>query len=128
MLANTVGEVTSIKGEKPNESNIGNRIILPGGVLMEYAPSAWFEATSALKYYNNIKATLFYNSDRAYAEAVDFAWYRTVRILYPDITPMYKVKSSYDKWVISENRNLKGSKGKGLIDGTKAAVDAFLNK
>lgn len=90
----------------------------------EYAPAPWYESSIALKFYNELK-TMRYYSSAAYAEGVEFGWYRTVRILYPRITPIYSLDGIYDKWLVNEGRGLRGDNGAGIKDGAKVAVQAF---
>lgn len=116
--------VTTIKEYEIDDYNVQNRIELPGGVFPEFAPTPWFESYKAQQYYNNLK-TLSYYSDPVYAEAIDYAWYRTVRVLYPGYTNLTKVEKIYDKWLVNEGRNLRGTYGSGLKTGTKAAIEAF---
>lgn len=108
-----------------NESNIRNRIIIPGGILLQYAPASWYESAKAQRYYTDLK-TLGYYSDPKYAEGVDLGWYRTVRMLYPGISDKGKVEREHTRWVIGDGRFMKDSNGRGLKDGTNAAVKAFL--
>ncbi|MCM1177535.1 MAG: hypothetical protein NC308_00610 [Clostridium sp.] len=49
-------------------------------------------------------------------------------ILYPGVQKASVVKSEYDKWMLSSGRKLTGDKGQGLKDGSKAAVNAFVNR
>lgn len=101
-----------------------NRIELPGLIYPLYAPEPWYETATALRFYNALK-TLYYSSNREYAEGVDFAWYRTTRTLYPGITKSVVIESLYDKFIVNEGRELKGAKGSGIKDGAKAAIEAF---
>lgn len=107
-----------------NDDNVGNRIELPKKLFLSYGPGSWFETSASLKYYENLK-TLFYHSDSAYAEGVDFGWYRTIRVLYPKISNLTTIERLYDQFIINEGRYLTGSNGKGIKDGSKAAIDAF---
>lgn len=111
-------------GAFPSDASVGNRIQLPGRLFLEYAPT-WYETAAAKKYYTDITKILIYTSNPDYAEGVDYAWYHTVRILYPQKTNLGMAQRAYDKFIIGEGTNLKGQKGTGIKAGSKAAVNAF---
>lgn len=100
-------------------------IELPNRKFPSYAPEPWYETSCAMKYYNELKNSSSYRLTPDYAEGVEFAWYRTVRSLYPKYHSPSKVELEYDKFIISEGRNLKGFKGQGIQDASKAAIKAF---
>ena len=102
-----------------------NQIELPGRIFPAYAPEPWYETTCALKYYNELKNSSTYRLTPSYAEGVEFAWYRTVRILYPKLHDATTVERLFDKFILNEGRNLKGFNGQGIKDASKAAIEAF---
>ncbi|WP_143256576.1 hypothetical protein [Alistipes sp. An54] len=104
-----------------------NRIELPTGQFPAYAPEPWYETTGSMSYYNAIKNSSIYRLTPGYAEAADYAWYRTVRILYPGIHIRTTVEREFNEFRLSEGRNLTGFKGQGLLDASKAAIEAFVN-
>lgn len=104
-----------------------NRIELPNMKFPTYAPEPWYETPCALKYYNEIKNSSSYRLTPDYAEGAEFAWYRTVRSLYPKYHNASKVEREYDMFIINEGRNLKGFKGQGIKDASKAAIEAFIS-
>lgn len=108
-------------GRPIDDTTIAGRIELPGGLFPAYAPAAWYEASKALKFYNDLKATSSYGLNATYRADVDYAWYRTVRILYPGVTDVTKAQMQYDRWIISDGRNTTT----GIVDGTKAALNAY---
>lgn len=108
----------------PTSSDGGGRIELPNKLFMTYAPPPWYENSTSLKYYNDLK-TMYYYATPDYAEGVDFAWYRTVRILYPKIANVATIENLFDKFLVNEGRDLRGPNGTGIKDGSKAAVKAF---
>lgn len=62
-----------------------------------------------------------------YLDGVKYGWYRTTRSLYPGITKSATLDRDYDKFIISGGaRDLTGNEGKGVLDATKAAIDAFI--
>lgn len=85
----------------------------------------WYETSKALSFYNELK-TMYYDSNAEYREGVDFAWYRTVRALYPKYTKTIVAERTYDRFIINEGRELKGPNGSGIKDGAKAAIEAFV--
>lgn len=107
------------------DDKINNRVELPGKLYMVYAPSAWYENAVAKRYYTDITKTLQYTSGSDYAEGVDVAWYRAVRMLYPGKTNPATAKKTYDRFILDEGRNLSGQKGAGIKAGAKAAVEAY---
>lgn len=109
----------------PKDDNNFNRIELPNRKFPSYAPEPWYETPCAMKYYNELKNSSSYRLTPDYAEGIEFAWYRTVRSLYPKYHSPSKVELEYDKFIISEGRNLKGFKGQGIKDASKAAIKAF---
>lgn len=119
IIENNVGFVKTIsKADEPRA------VELP--TLQYPLPTAepWYETPKALQFYNELK-TLYYNSNAEYREGVDFAWYRTVRALYPKYTKSVIAERTYDKFILNEGRNLTGPNGSGLKDGAKAAIEAF---
>lgn len=121
-------EVTSPRedggGAYPSDPN-PDLIQLPGNRFPAYTPPIWYETANALKYYENGK-TVTYQYSKAYAEGYDFAWYRTVRMLFPRKTEKSKLQLKFDKFCVNEGRNLRDDKGRGIKAGTQAAIDAFL--
>lgn len=109
---------------KATDATVGNRIELPGRLFLEYAPT-WYETATAKKYYTDITKSFIYTSNPDYAEGVDFAWYHTVRILYPKMTNLGMAQRAYDRFIVGEGTNLKGQKGTGIKAGSKAALNAF---
>lgn len=120
------GFVTEIAGL--NESNIGNRIQLPNKKFPSISPEPWYDNNGAIKYYNDLKNSFAYRFTPDYAEGVDYAWYITTHILYPGKHNKTTVEKAHDKWVLNEARYLEGNKGNGIKDGTKAAIQAFVNR
>lgn len=104
-----------------------NIVELPTGEFPAYPPEPWYETSGAISYYNNIKNSSIYRLTPGYAEAADFAWYRTVRILYPGIHNKTAVEREFNQFRLAEGRNLTGFKGQGLLDASEAAVEAFIN-
>lgn len=100
------------------------QIELPNRLYLAYPPETWYDSSASVKFYNNLK-TLYYHSNPEYAEGVDFAWYRTVRMLYPRITNVTTAESIFDRFLINEGRLLTGANGSGIKDGSKAAIEAF---
>lgn len=80
-----------------------------------------------MKYYNDLKKSSTYKLTPGYAEGVDFAWYRTTHILYPGLHDRTKVESTFTKFRLRESKNFEGFNGQGLLDGSEAAVKAFVN-
>lgn len=91
-----------------------------------YGPEPWYESPGPLSYYNKIKNSSTYRLTPGYAEAADYAWYQTTHILYPRLHDKNTVQRKYDRFILTEGRNLTGFTGQGLKDGSKAAVDAFV--
>ena len=79
-----------------------NQIELPGRIFPAYAPEPWYETTCALKYYNELKNSSTYRLTPSYAEGVEFAWYRTVRILYPKLHDATTVERLFDKFILND--------------------------
>ena len=102
------------------------KIELPDGSFLLSEPEKWYETSCALKYYNNLKNSSTYRLTPGYAEGVDFAWFRTTHVLFPKYHDKNKVEQLYDRFILSEGRNLTGFKGQGIKDGSKAAVEAFV--
>lgn len=92
-----------------------------------YLPEPWYETSGAMKYYNDLKKSSTYKLTPGYAEGVDFAWYRTTHILYPGLHDRTKVESTFTKFRLRESKNFDGFNGQGLLDGSEAAVKAFVN-
>lgn len=92
-----------------------------------YLPEPWYETSGAMKYYNDLKNSSTYKLTPGYAEGVDFAWYRTTHILYPGLHDRTKVESTFTKFRLRESKNFEGFNGQGLLDGSEAAVKAFVN-
>ena len=102
-----------------------NRIELPNGKFPKFAPEPWYETPCAMKYYNELRNSSQYRLTPGYAEAVEYAWYRTVRILYPKYHNSTTVEREYTRLLLNEGRNLTGFKGSGILDASEAAVKAF---
>ena len=102
-----------------------NRIELPNGKFPKFAPEPWYETPCAMKYYNELRNSSQYRLTPGYAEAVEYAWYRTVRILYPKYHNSTTVEREYTRFLLNEGRNLTGFKGSGILDASEAAVKAF---
>lgn len=102
-----------------------NRIELPDGRFPKTAPEPWYETPCAMKYYNELRNSSQYRLTPGYAEAVEYAWYRTVRILYPKYHNPNTVEREYTRFRLGEGRNLTGFKGSGILDASEAAVKAF---
>lgn len=109
-------ELTLGEGFDPNSIEVLPNYFTP------YAPPPWYETSAALQYYNAITSTLLYMSDRTYAEGVDYAWYRTVRCLYPAEHDPLKVENMYQKFKLSGYSLL----DMGMKAGTTAAIKAYL--
>ena len=103
-----------------------NRIELPNGKFPKSAPEPWYETSCAMKYYNELRNSSKYRLTPGYAEAVEYAWYRTVRILYPKYHNPNTVEREFTRFRFSEGRNLTGFKGSGILDASEAAVKAFV--
>lgn len=106
-----------------------NSIQLPDARWTLTIPEPWYEEESAVKYFENLQDKAFLLPPQ-YMEAVEFAWYRTVRSLYPKYHRRIDVESEFSKWRIQNSQELKtmGFKGTGIEDATKAAVEAFCNR
>lgn len=91
------------------------------GKFPVYYPTPWYETTSALRYYNDLKKSSAYLLVPGYAQDVDYAWYRTVRCLYPGKQDITQLERAYTKFLLGDGRRMSA----GLKDGTKAALDAF---
>lgn len=102
-----------------------DKIELPNGDFLLSQPEEWYETSCALKYYNNLKNSSTYRLTPGYAEGVDFAWFRTTHVLFPKYHSVIAVERAYDRFRLNEGRNLTGFKGQGILDGSKAAVEAF---
>ena len=102
-----------------------NRIELPDRRFPKTAPEPWYETSCALKYYNELKNSSKYRLTPGYAEAVEYAWYRTVRILYPKYHNPNTGEREDTRFRLGEGRNLTGFKGSGILDASEAAVKAF---
>lgn len=102
-----------------------DKIELPNGDFLLSQPKEWYETSCALKYYNNLKNSSTYRLTPGYAEGVDFAWFRTTHVLFPKYHSVIAVERAYDRFRLNEGRNLTGFKGQGILDGSKAAVEAF---
>lgn len=120
-IKNTVGFDTGGGGAGANF----NRIELPDGRFPKTAPEPWYETSCAMKYYNELRNSSQYRLTPGYAEAVEYAWYRTVRILYPKYHNPNTVEREYTRFRLGEGRNLTGFKGSGILDASEAAVKAF---
>lgn len=120
------GFISEIDGLKPTE--VGKRVQLPNGNFPSIEPEPWFENAGALKYYNELQSSFAYRFTPDYAAGADYAWYHTTHILYPKYLDKTQVERLYTKWELNEARNLKGDIGKGIKDGTKAAVTAYINR
>lgn len=118
--------ITEIKGLEPTE--VGKRIQLPNGNFPSIEPESWFENAGALKYYKDLQSSFAYRFTPDYAAGADYAWYHTTHILYPKYLDKTQVERLHTKWELNEARNLKGDIGKGIKDGSKAAVTAFVNR
>lgn len=123
MIEKTVGMNTN--GGEMNDGSIANRVELPGKLYLAYGPSKWYETATAKRYYTDITKTLVYASNPDYAEGFEYAWYRTVRMLYPNITNHGTAQRTYDKFIVGEGRNLKGQNGSGIKAATQAAINAY---
>lgn len=99
---------------------------LRNGKFPAYLPEPWYENSGALKYYDKIKRSSIYMLTPGYAEAADYAWYQTTRILYPKLHDKTKVETTYTKFMLREDKNFSGFQGQGLKDGSRAAIDAFV--
>lgn len=120
-IKNTVGFDTGGGGAEADF----NRIELPDGRFPKTAPEPWYETPCAMKYYNELSNSSQYRLTPGYAEAVEYAWYRTVRILYPKYHNPNTVEREYTRFRLGEGRNLTGFKGSGILDASEAAVKAF---
>lgn len=109
----------------PNFGATPDIIELPSGDFLLSQPEEWYETSCALKYYNNLKNSSTYRLTPGYAEGVDFAWFRTTHVLFPKYHNVTNVERIYDRFRLNEGRNLTGFKGQGILDGSKAAIEAF---
>ena len=119
--------IKTLPGGGIDDKNINNRILLPGNLVMEFPPEAWFDYPKALSYYNALK-TFQYNTSAAYAEGVEYGWYRTVRMLYPKYTDVSSAQRIFDLFLVNEGRNMRDQKGMGIKAGAKAAIEAYANR
>lgn len=122
-IVNTVREVG---GGTIGDHNINGRVQLPNGNFPAYAPDPWYEGSVAMRYYNELKNSSAYRLTPGYAEGVEYAWYHTTHILYPNLHNKVRIESDYDKFILREGANLTGSEGQGIKDAGKAAVKAFV--
>lgn len=96
-------------------------------VYPAFPPPEWYESAIAMKYYNELINSWNGRFLPGYLDGVKYGWYRTTRSLYPGITKSATLDTDYDKFIISGGaRDLTGNEGKGVLDATKAAIDAFI--
>lgn len=115
-------------GGNSNTNPLGEGSIqLPDGTFTITKPGTWYEGTVAMQMYNELIGQ-YSLKPAEYIEAADVAWYRTVRALYPKYHKKTVVEQQYTKWKLNASKELKnlGWTGPGILDGTDAAVKAFL--
>lgn len=108
------------------EPEIG-QVECPGGVFLYPAPEPWYEETQAINIYNMEKHSSIYGGSATYVEGFDFGWYHTVCVLYPQFHQAARVTMIFERFKSSVTGQdlLRTTNGKGLIDGTEAAIKAF---
>ncbi len=103
-----------------------NLLQLPNLKYPAYPPKPWYESTAAMKYYNQMRKESAYMLTPGYAEAAEYAWFRTTRILYPGVHKKSEVEKEYNRFMRENSKNFTGFKGDGIKAGSKAAIDGFL--
>lgn len=93
--------------------------------FFSYPCEKWYETRIATKYLEDIQNTIFYRPNSDYAAGLEFAWYNIVRILYPGKSDILKVQNTWVRFLVGDGRQMRDDKGRGLKDGTQAAIDAF---
>lgn len=123
IVQNTIKFTTDIEGGNlPDDFNL---LQLRGNIFPAYEPEPWYETAGALKYYNEVKKSSAYRLTPGYAEAADYAWFRTTRILYPNAHRKTDVEKQYTRFMLENGKHFTGFKGQGIKAGCQAAIDAF---
>ena len=103
-----------------------NRIELPGKLITLKAPDNWYDNAIALRLYEAGRTTSIDSPNKDFLEAYDFAWFRTTRVIYSNGHTPATINREYTIFNNRAGTNLKRTaKGRGILAGTKAAVDAF---
>ena len=103
-----------------------NRIEIKKNLFPAIAPEPWYEEAIAVRYYETFRSTSTDSANSSFIEAYDFAWYRTVRVLYPYRHTVAAVNREFSIYNTRVGPTLKRTaKGRGILEGTRAAVQAF---
>lgn len=102
-------------------------IQLPDRTWTITVPTEWYESTAVVNYYNSKLSSILLLPE--YREGFQCAWYRSVRSLYPGKHNESNVESQFDLWKLNYGSNLRslGQYGIGIIEGSEAAVTAFVD-
>lgn len=102
-------------------------IQLPDMTWTITVPTEWYESTAVVNYYNSKLSSILLLPE--YREGFQCAWYRSVRSLYPGKHNESNVERQFDLWKLNYGSNLRslGQYGIGIIEGSEAAVTAFVD-
>lgn len=119
---------TTLPGDTGGNTNAGS-IQLPDMTWTITVPQKWYETTSVINYYNTWMGDILLPPD--YRNGFEVAWYRTVRVLYPglhnNMTTLEREHRDWEWEYRSSIRSKYGQFGTGLLDGTEAAVTAYID-
>lgn len=103
-----------------------NRIEIKKNLFPAIAPEPWYEEAIAVRYYETARSVSMDSANKLFLEVYDFAWYRTVRVLYPYRHTVAAVNREFSIYNTRIGPTLKQTaKGRGILEGTRAAVQAF---
>ena len=103
-----------------------NRIEIKKNLFPEIAPEPWYEETTAVWYYETFRNASMDSANRLFLEGYDFAWYRTVRVLYPYRHTAAAVNREFSIYYTRVGATFNQTvRGRCILEWTKAAVQAF---
>lgn len=103
-----------------------NVIEVVENLFPELPPEPWYEESVPVRYYETFRSTSMDAADRLFLEAYDYAWYRTVRVLYPYRHTPAVVNREFSIYETRSGSTLRRTaKGRGILEGTRVAVQAF---
>ena len=121
--------LTSKINLKPLETGSGydpDRIEFPTNMYPVYSPEPWYDNAKVETYYERTRIAGIYGGNDTYLEAFDYAWYRCVRIFYPNIHTVATLNRTYSLFYSRQGKQYESTKkGKGLLEGTKCAIACF---
>lgn len=119
-------QLTTTGGAPDDRWGDTNRVELPCRLVPLRAPAGWYNNAVADKYYTTFRSTSMDSGNSSFLEAYDFAWYRTVRIIYSEYHSPASINREFTIFNNRAGTTLKGTaKGRGILEGIRAALTAF---